>query len=191
LSERGWFKIPGIREQGDRTIEEQMLGLGPALEEAKGKTVLDLGCAEGAISKAFAEAGAASVLGVESLEGHLAVARKLCKALPNVRFVRSHLQDYMPAHEPPDQFDIVLILGIIHKIEDPGWPLGFACRSARDLILFRGPARAGNGIVTSKHGKQSVHVPTVMHRYGFRLEKRIAGARNEGVEYWRREKGEK
>lgn len=188
---RGWFEIPELNRPGDRTIREQLLGLEPALAETRGKSVLDLGTAEGCIAREFALAGASEVVGVDSLESHLEIARKLCKDLPTVRFVRSHLQDYMPAHEPPEQFDVVLILGIIHKIEDPGWPLGFACRSARDLILFRGPARAGNGIVTSKHGKQSVHVPTVMYRYGFRLEKRIAGARNEGVEYWRREKGEK
>jgi len=31
-----------------------------------------------------------------------------------------------------------------------------------------------------------VHVPTAMEEQGFALERKIAGARGEAVEYWRR-----
>ena len=187
---KGWFQIPGIRPEGDRSVQEQLLGLAPAIHEAIGKTVLDLGCAEGAIAREFALVGAVDVLGVESLEEHLKVARRLCADVPQVRFIRAHLQNYMPAHEPPERFDIVLILGIIHKIEDPAVPLRFACRSCKDLLLFRAPASAWDGNVASKHTRVVCHVPTVMADEGFSLERHIPGARGEGVEYWRRNRTE-
>lgn len=189
---KGWISVPGIREEADRTLAEQMLGID--VSEAKGKTVLDLGCAEGLIGREFALAGASSVLGVESLESHLEVARRACADAPQMRFERAYLQDWIPAHDPPEVFDIVLCLGIAHKVADPSTVLRFACRSSRDLVLFRAPAHAWNGNITAKHGNRgtpriTVHVPTVMGEEGFALERHISGARGEGVEYWRRRAG--
>jgi hypothetical protein len=126
------------------------------------------------------------VLGVESLESHLVIARELCSGLGNVHFIRAYLQDYIPEHEPPEQFDIVLALGIIHKLHDPVIPLRWAAKSTRSLLLFRAPAHAWKGIVASKHTGVKCHVPSVMEEEGFTLERHIPGARNEGVEYWRR-----
>ncbi len=188
---KGWISVPGIREHADRTLAEQMLGLDVAVAEAKGKTVLDLGCAEGLIGREFALAGATDVLGIESLESHLEVARRACADCPQMRFQQAYLQEWIPAHDPPEQFDIVLALGIIHKIPDPGWALRFACRSARKLVLFRAPAKAWNGWVTAKHQtlgekRGTCHVPTVFGEEGFGFERKINGARGEGVEYWRR-----
>lgn len=191
ISGRGWISVPGIREDADRTLEEQLLGLESAIAGARGKTVLDLGCAEGVIGREFARAGASRVLGVESLAGHLEVARLACAAEPQMEFVQAYLQTWIAEHPEPEQFDVVLALGIIHKIEDPAEPLRFACRSCRDLLLFRAPAHAWNGYVKAKHGqrnveRKTVHVPTVMAEEGFALEKHCHGARGEGVEYWRR-----
>jgi len=188
---KGWISLPGIREHADRTLAEQMLGLNDALAEAEGRTVLDLGAAECAISKEFAKAGATRVFAIESLHEHLEVARRYCADTPQVEMQQGYLQDWIPAHDPPEVFDIVLCLGIAHKIHDPSIVLRFACRSARDLVLFRAPAHAWNGNVTAKHGRtgvtrQTVHVPTVMADEGFALERHIPGARGEGVEYWRR-----
>lgn len=186
VSEKGWFKIPGIRPEGDRTIEEQMLGLAPALAEAKGKTVLDLGCAEGAIAREFAQAGAARVLGIELLAPHLAVARAWCRKYPQVRFICAHLGDYIAAQESIRQYDIVLALGIIHKLRDPAVPLRFAAQSARSLMLFRAPAKATHGNVASKHTGITCNVPRIMAAEGFAEERLIPGVRGEAVQYWRR-----
>lgn len=189
---RGWISVPGIRENADRTLEEQMLGVTEALSEAPGKKVLDLGCAEGVIGLQFAKAGAVDVLGIESLEEHLAVARLACAGVSQMRFERAYLQDWIRDHPDPEQFDIVLALGIIHKLYEPGDGLRFACRSCRDLLLFRAPAKAWEGWVRAKHrenGKAEhgkVHVPTMMTDEGFVFERKIAGARGEAVEYWRR-----
>lgn len=186
---KGWFRVPGVRPKGDRSIEEQMLGLGPALDECKGKTVLDLGCAEGALGREFVKAGAVDVLGIEALESHLDVALQYCKDfMPPMRFVCAKLEKYMPAHEPPEQFDIVLNLGVAHKVRDPNTVMRWACRSARDLVCFRGCAAYWDGWFEAKRGGVRCHVPTVMGEQGFAFEKKIAGARGEAVEYWRRQK---
>lgn len=182
---KGWFQVPGVRPDGDRTLEEQMKGLKPALDEAKGRTVLDLGCAEGLIGREFARAGASLVVGVELLETHLAVAREVCKGLP-MRFICAHLNDHVAANPKPELFDIVLALGVIHKLPDPSIPLRFAARSARDLMLFRAPAHATNGVVKSKHSAATVNVPAVMKEEGFFEEKLIVGVRGEAAQYWRR-----
>lgn len=183
---KGWFKIPGVRD-GDRTIEEQLLGLSPALAECKGKTILDLGCAEGVISREFARAGAASVTAIELLEPHLVIARQLCKGL-NIEFICAHIGDYIKVQSAIKQYDFVLALGIIHKLPDPNVPLVFAARSAKDLVLFRAPALAAHGVIKSKFTKMTCNVPQVMVSQGFVDEKIIKGTRNESVQYWRRKR---
>lgn len=187
---KGWFKVPGIRPDGDRSIQEQMLGLDRALAECKGKRVLDLGCAEGCISAAFARAGA-EVVGIELLETHLQVARKVCKGLP-VKFICAHLGDYIKAHTPPTRFDIVLALGIIHKLEDPNVPLAWAARAATDLLCFRAPAHkdkvGADYLIHGKHTKTPCNVQKVMREHGFDDEGVMNGVRGEAVQYFRRKK---
>lgn len=184
--DKGWFKVAGIRPNGDRTLEEQMKGLQPALDECKGKTVLDLGCAEGSISLEFAKAGAKSVVGIELLAAHLAVAKLQCRKFPQISFVWAHLGDYIKSRESFPQYDIVLALGIIHKLDDPAVPMRFAAQSSRDLLVFRAPARKYDGLIKSKHTNIKCDVPKIMVSEGFVEEKLIEGVRGEACQYWRR-----
>lgn len=186
---KGWFKVPGIRPDGDRSIQEQMLGLERARAECKGKRVLDIGCAEACISAEFARAGAAEVVGIELLETHLQVARKICAGLP-VRFICAHLDSHMAANPEPERFDIVLALGIIHKLRDPAVPLAWAARSTADLMCFRAPARkekvGEDYLIKSKFSDATVNVPALMRAEGFVDEGVFNGVRGEAVQYFRR-----
>lgn len=191
---KGWIAVPGIRANADRTLAEQMLGLEPALAAARGKTVLDLGCAEGMIGREFAKAGATDVFGIEQLAAHLAVAKKVAagypadpQPMPQMRFQQAHLAEWIAKHPAPPVFDIVLALGIIHKLHEPRLALDFAARSARSLLCFRAPATANGGIVLSKFSQRGVNVPKRMATHGFREGATIKGARGEAVQYWHRE----
>jgi cyclopropane fatty-acyl-phospholipid synthase-like methyltransferase len=187
---KGWLKVPGIRPDGDRTLAEQMLGLNRALAECKGKTVLDLGCAEGLIGLEFAKAGAARVVGIEVLDTHLDVAREACAGYQQMEFIGAHLGLWVDAHPEPEKFDIVLALGIIHKLEDPEIPLKWAALSARSLLCFRAPAyieKSGRDyLVKAKHSDNRCNVPKTMRAAGFVDEGVIPGVRGESVQYWRR-----
>lgn len=191
---KGWIAVPGIRPLADRTLAEQIMGLGPAIEFARGKTVLDLGCAEGMIGREFARAGATDVLGIEQLGAHLSVARRVAAGwpqdpapMPQMRFEQAHLAAWAESHPQPEPFDVVLALGIIHKLHDPKMALAFAARSARLLLCFRAPAVATEGIVKSKFTAKAVNVPKQMAGYGFREGDTIPGVRGEAVQYWWRE----
>lgn len=187
---KGWLKVPGIRPNGDRTLAEQMMGLDRALAECRGKTVLDLGCAEGLIGLEFAKAGAARVVGIELLETHLQVARRACKGYSQMEFICSHLGDYIVGNPDPQRFDIVLCLGIIHKLDDPNIPMVWAARAASDLLCFRAPAKVERWgqdyLVKSKFQDATCNVPKTMREQGFVDEGTVPGVRGEGVQYWRR-----
>lgn len=180
----GWFVVPGIRECADRTLAEQMIGLDQALRECKGRTVLDLGTAEGLIALEFAKAGASRVVGIEKVKAALNIAEKVCEG--RVELIHANLERWMPEHPQPEQFDIVLALGIIHKPRNPEHALRWAVASAKDLFVFRPPGYEVDGYFESKRTMEHVHAPTVLRQEGFSEEARIEGAHGEHVEYWRR-----
>lgn len=189
----GWLKIPGVQD-GDRDLQEQMLGLDQALASAKGKTVLDIGCAEGLIAREFVRAGARHVTGLELLEDHLTVAREQCKGLP-ATFICAEMRAWIEKNPNPQQYDIVLALGIAHKLHQPGTLMTFSARSASEMVVFRGPGKINlswDGWLKSKFGTSQAgvaipcHVPTVMTEQGFVEGETLPSCRGERVQYWHR-----
>lgn len=183
MSRHGWFRVAG--QSGDRTPEEQLKGLQPALAVCNGKRVLDLGCAEGAISREFAMSGA-HVFGLDMLEDHLAVARQICQGM-TVKFVRSELAEWIRNHPEPEQFDIVLALSVAHKLHHPGMLITFAARSAREMVVFRGPGKVGmmwDGWLKAKHRGNKCHVPTIFAEHGFTEGETLPSGHGERVQYW-------
>lgn len=180
---RGWFVIHGVQD-GDVTLEDQMIAIWPAVAEAKGKTVLDVGCAEGLIGREFARAGATEVTGLDSIEDHLEIARKQCVGLP-MTFVHANINKPQPAYSA----DIVLALGVSHKLQFPETGVRFAARSSRDLVLLRSGRGASGGIIKSKYHGNTCDSHAIMREMGFDLEKVTDGPSTrpeEKVEYWRR-----
>lgn len=186
---RGWFKIQGVQD-GDRTLDLQMAGLEPALEAAAGKTVLDLGCAEGLIAREFARRGAIHVRGVEIIAEHLEVARELCKAL-SIDFVVGDLNKLQPAEG--EVWDIILMLAVLHKTREPERILRLFADAARELLVIRlpGGARDGRYSMPERRGQDLVDVAKIMSSAGFVLERTERGPETrergrEPVLYFRR-----
>ena len=183
----GWFSIPGVHEQAERTLEDQLLGLEAALASCAGKTVLDLGCAEAMISREFAKAGASRVVGIETADWSVELAKVVCGGFKVVEIIHANLNDYMRRNAVPEKFDIVLALGIVHKLPDMEAGLRWSASCAKSLYLLRPPGYAGqDGWFRNKRDTHRVHAPTVLKDEGFCETSRVSGAHNEHVEYWRR-----
>lgn len=185
MTAKGWFRLGD--NDGPRTLQEQMLGLGAALAEAAGKTVLDLGCAEGLIAIEFAKAGATAVHGIESNQQLWIAAKReaASMAILPVTFEHSDIVEVAKRPERP-QYDIVLALAVLHKLGDPAAGIRFCAESARRLIVVRLPI-GSTGIIGYKHDKRrSSDIREILPPLGFTLERAEPGPRGEWVQYWRR-----
>lgn len=178
-----WFAIPG-EQNGRRSIDEQMLGLQPALERSKGKDVADFGCAEGCIALEFARAGA-NVWACDYNAAMIETAKVLAAGMRGIAFEQADIRDVIRKRRGV-HFDIVLALAILHKLNDPREGLEYFADCARELVVIRLPHWHADGIIRAKHGGQVCNVTAVMERRGFVLEAVLAGPRQEPVCYWRR-----
>jgi SAM-dependent methyltransferase len=183
MRDKGWLRIPDVQD-GDRTVQEQTAALRYAIEGCAGKSILDMGCAEGLVGKAFIDAGAIQYTGIESVEGHVKVARKLCAGLP-MEFRHINMNDLPEGWANPA--DIVMCLGIAHKLIDPGKAIRIAAQSARELVLIRsGKGANAQGIIKSKHHGNTCDSHAIMMAHAFRLSRVVEGPppHSENVEYW-------
>jgi 2-polyprenyl-3-methyl-5-hydroxy-6-metoxy-1,4-benzoquinol methylase len=179
-----WFKKED-NDSGHRSLKEQMLGLERALHMAKGKSVLDLGCAEGLISKEFLKAGADSLTGIDITKTYIEEAIELCKDFPNAKFIRSNLNAYIKSIYK-GKYDVVLALAIIQKAKNPNDFLKLAIDSCNlgGLIVIRYPIGQSEGIIKSKICDNKCDVIKTMADNGFISKGKLVGPRGEVVEYW-------
>lgn len=189
---KGWFIIPGVQD-GERSFEDQARALEPAFAEAEGKTVLDVGCAEGLLSHEFARRGAKSVLGFDCNAQILEVASRLGRGLPTCTFFRADFNKLVEAIEEPDRFDLVLALAVVHKLRSPALGLRWVARSVKPggLLVMRTSLRydAESDLLRSKHDPNaSVRITPALAEEGFSMEKVVAGENrfNEDAQYWRK-----
>jgi SAM-dependent methyltransferase len=182
---KGWFAIPGV-QAGDRTIEEQLLGLEPMLATVRGKSVLDLGCAEGLISRECLVSGASRVIGMDSNRGFIERANAM-RLDPHVAtFVVSDLNRVEQDDEACCHSDVVLMLAILHKLQDPARSLSAWAGFAHERLVIRLPI-GSDGVVAHKHGRDKrVDTRRALPRMGFRLEQVLPGPRGELVQHWLR-----
>lgn len=179
---KGWFTTE--RRDGDRTLAEQMEGLEHLAAEVQGKTVLDVGCAEGLIAIELARAGAAAVHGIEIVAGHIAMAQDMAGDLP-CTFEVANLNEKVFQTGPG--FDIVLALAVLHKLKDPSRVCREIAAQARDLCVIR-LSPSGPVIIDARSDSVPHNIADVMLASGFVLERQLAVPRGEYLAYFRRKK---
>ena len=179
---KGWFSTPG--RPGDRTLDQQLNGLDRLFMAVRGKTVLDVGCAEGLISVELAKAGALAVHGVEIVPGHVEVANKLRGDLP-VTFEVGDANVWQPKRN----YDIVIALALLQKVRNPTAVAARLAASARELVVLRLPPQHAPTIIDERSGNEPHHIGTVMKNGGWYVEHAgYDGAFGEWVGYYRRNK---
>jgi 2-polyprenyl-3-methyl-5-hydroxy-6-metoxy-1,4-benzoquinol methylase len=149
----GWFNISGVQE-GRFDLERQMAGLDIIRRSCRGAAVLDLGCAEGAVSLELAKGGAKLVHGLELEADRLAVAEQLfAEQCPKVerQFIQCDLSSFdklfldSTADSQPQKpylrsrYDIVLCLAIAQKLPNPGRFLRLASTLSSEWLAVRLP----------------------------------------------------
>lgn len=182
---KGWFKIPGVQD-GDRTIDQQLKGLGRLLDEVRGKTVLDLGCAEGLVALALLQSGARKVYGVEVVHEAVAAARKI--AGPQLLDVVQHdLNDPTTERLVRDaSAEVVLLLAILHKLRDPLRLVRDVAASRPELVVMRTPATTPGYVQDVRSGMRRFDVAIQLCMHGYTLEHVDRGHFEEWVGYFRR-----
>lgn len=184
---KGWFEIPGA-QKGDRTLKEQIRGLGTLLKNAQGKTVLDLGCAEGLIAKWLVDHGAAgTVHGCEIVASRVEHARHIFKDydakfnvvdLENLaEHVAAHAGEFLP------RYDIVLLLSIAHKFRHPDRFLNTAAKMCGDWLAIRLPDWV---LCDARSRNKAIDIPTFFRVRGFKMVEEQRGPRKEWVGLFRR-----
>jgi len=178
----GWFEIPGV-QRGERELNDQLMGLRPALAEARDNRVLDLGSAEGLISRAMLEAGAVSVECVELNDQYIAEARRQLNGLQAV-IHRWDLNDGLPS---VGGAEIVLMLAILHKLKQPLALLSQVLEVVKPrLIVIRYPRNCDGVIVDGRSEFKPWDVAGYLGKNRYRQEAREMGPRRELTVYYRR-----
>lgn len=182
MSGLGWFQIDGVQD-GPRTVREQLTGLDLMMRHARGAAVLDLGCAEGLISRHLCESGARLAHGIEANGAIVAVAIEACRGWP-IEIMRGDLRDLPAISALPilPRYEMVLALSILHKVPHPDRLLAFAAARSADWFAIRLPARV---LCDPRSGNRPFDIPALLLP-DFALIAEPSGPRGEWVGIFRR-----
>lgn len=141
------------------TLKRQLTGLESLPALVRGCRVADLGCAEGLIGAQCRHWGASFVLGVEKHEHLARYARRILS-----RSVCADLDEYTL----PETFDVVLLLGVLNKLREPGEVLARALDRCRQTCVVRLSGHQWPRLVTG-HCPEGADLLGIAERCGFAL----------------------
>jgi SAM-dependent methyltransferase len=137
---------PELGLDGRWAPELRMSGLDVLVSECTGKSVLDLGAAEGLIARRFLQGGAALVHGFDIVPERVTAARRICAGFAEAAFWQADLSDwdrFIESHAPHllERYDIVLYLGIHHHLPPATRSSAFEGAAAKcaDTLALRTP----------------------------------------------------
>jgi len=122
-----------------------------------GKSVLDIGCADGFFCRLCAQHGAKSVLGIDTAVGRLLRARFM--ALEEGLNI-NYLMDIFPSRNLHRQFDYVLCLSVLHHslVSKDLWKVLTDEQCAEDLSILQNLLGVLKGL-TAPEGKCVIEMP--------------------------------
>jgi len=183
---KGWFHTPG--RTGDRHLDEQLIGLDKLFVGVTGKTILDVGCAEGLITLECVKRGALFARGAEIVKDHVDVANAFKRSLSNPKL--SEKLDFIEADanvwEPEGRYDVVLLLAVLHKLRDPCEAAKRFASAANERVVVRWPIGSLGVIVDGRSGGTPHKVSKAIVKQGFEREHDVNGPRGEWLTYFRR-----
>jgi 2-polyprenyl-3-methyl-5-hydroxy-6-metoxy-1,4-benzoquinol methylase len=179
MRKQGWFHTHD--RPGDRSLKTQLIGLAPLFEEIEGKSLLDVGCAEGLISIESMKRGARFVHGVEIVPGHVEVANGFGKE--GCTFEVADANEYTPTQT----FDVLLFLALLHKLKDPSSSAKRIAAWCLGLCVVRLPP-SGPVIIDDRSEREPHDIVAALLDSGFVLERTTEGPYHEWMGYFRRRK---
>jgi len=175
-----WFHFDG--REGDRTLDQQMQGLGLLMRNVRNATVLDVGCAEGLITIEMAKAGAIALHGIEIRPQAVLNANTLRGDLP-ITFEEADVNTWRPQR----RYDVVVMLAILHKLKSPREVLGSMLANCSDFAVLRLPPRADNPAVhDERSGNKTIDLAPVFRTHGFKQLHWTLGYLGEWIGFYRR-----
>jgi ubiquinone/menaquinone biosynthesis C-methylase UbiE len=116
-------------EVANRRLTEAAL----ALDNIRGKRLLDVGCGDGTYTFALYDQGApSSIYAVDPAAGAIEVARRAV----GTRVIRFGIHDAARIPVQSDSFDVAHLRGVLHHTAEPRKVLSEALRLARTLIVL-------------------------------------------------------
>jgi 2-polyprenyl-3-methyl-5-hydroxy-6-metoxy-1,4-benzoquinol methylase len=133
IAEDLWTADAGMTTHDDARTEILLAYSGGSF---RGKTIVDLGCNEGAFTAEFARLGAARVVGIEARRTNYERCELLRKLLnrPNLEFILGDVKDELPRLEIKP--DIVLLSGLLYHLSDPYSMLAAVRKTDPDVVLI-------------------------------------------------------
>ena len=174
-----WFVMEG---RGDRTLAQQMQGLDLLLESVNGKTVLDVGCAEGLIDFELIKAGAVAVHGVENRPQAVKDANAL-----RGRLACTFEQGDANTWHPKRSYNVLLLLAILHKLREPDAACLRFIKYASDMVVIRLPPNHLNPcVLDGRSGGKLFMLSDHLSRAGFGIKRVEHGYLGEWIGYYTR-----
>jgi SAM-dependent methyltransferase len=175
LSEKSmgnWFDTD--TKKGKASFDEQMIGLDSLRFMVKDKAVFDLGCAEGQIAAQMLAWGAKSVHGVDNRSDAVAHALSL-----GVGATVANADTFAPRQS----YDIMLMLGVLHKLKDPAGAMGRMMDGCRKTCVIRLPNGQWPILRDGRSGNKPINLKDAAIDAGFRLYRETDGPHGQWVGY--------
>jgi ubiquinone/menaquinone biosynthesis C-methylase UbiE len=134
-AERGGYQYTGDRLSSS-LANERMTEVELELCEAEGRRVIDIGCGDGTYTLELGRrARPAAVIGLDPATEAVEVARKRAAetGAENVTFATGSA--YELPHED-GSFDVAVLRGVLHHVDDPQSAIGEALRVARRVVVL-------------------------------------------------------